>query len=167
MLESLKQFFNYSREFRIAAPQKSDYPDSLERIASSLKALLSDAETGAATDDSLIQLTTEIGTTLWRLQRRLKAEGEAADIIRRSSRDLESISDSLSQSNIEIRDHTGEKYDDGMVLKVIAFQPVPGLHQQQVLETIKPTIYYKNTLIQTGQVIVGVPEKTKNQNVSG
>ena len=72
---------------------------------------------------------------------------------------MESTSDALRQGGIDIKDHTGEKYDGGMALHVITFQPAPGLSHEQVIETIKPTIYRENKIVQMGEVIVGVPEK--------
>jgi len=45
-----------------------------------------------------------------------------------------------------------------MSLKVISFQPTPGLGRERVIETIKPTIYFKGKAIQMGEVIVGRPE---------
>jgi len=94
---------------------------------------------------------------MWRLQRRLTMGGEVPEETRRISRDLESAWDALRQGDVEIKDHTGEKYDGGMALRVIAFQPIAGLRQEQIIETIKPTIYHKDKLIRMGEVIVGVP----------
>jgi hypothetical protein len=45
-----------------------------------------------------------------------------------------------------------------MSLKVLCFQPTPGLRRERVIETIKPTIYFKGKTIQMGEVIVGKPE---------
>jgi hypothetical protein len=159
MLESLRQFINYSKDFRIEAPKSSKIDDNLENIVNLLKSRLANTELIPEKDDGLIKLTTEIGTTTWRLQRRLAVSAEASDTIKRVSRDLESVWDALNQGGIEIKDHTGEKYDGGMALNVIAFQPTPGITKEQVIETIKPTIYHKNKMVQMGQVIVGVPDK--------
>ncbi len=159
MLEGLRQFFNYTKDFRIATPKASDYHDSLEKLVNLLKSQLANVESTTDKDDSLIKLNSEIGTAAWRLQRRLATTAETADVIKKVARDLESIWDTLSQGGIEIKDQVGEKYDGGMALSVIAFQPTPGITQEQIIETIKPTIYYKNKMVQMGQVIVGVPEK--------
>ena len=32
--------------------------------------------------------------------------------------------------------------------------------QQQIIETLKPTIYHRDKIIQMGDVIVGIPEDT-------
>lgn len=159
MLENLRQFLNYSKDFRIESPKASKSDDNLEKIVDLLKSQLASTELTPEKDDGLIKMTAEIGTTAWRIQRRLTSTGESSDIIKRVSRDLESVHDALTQGGIEIKDHTGEKYDGGMALNVIAFQPSPGITKELVIETIKPTIYHKNKMVQMGQVIVGVPEK--------
>jgi hypothetical protein len=160
MMENLRQYLNYSKEFRIEAPKSSVYSNNLEKTISTIKSLLAEPKFKTAIAEDSSQLTIEIATTIWRLKRRLSTDGDASDIVRRSSRDIESMSDSLQQSEIEIKDYTGQKYDDGMALQVLAFQPIPGLNQKQIIETIKPTIFQKNKTIQVGQVIVGVPEKS-------
>jgi hypothetical protein len=48
-----------------------------------------------------------------------------------------------------------------MSLKVVAFQPTPGIGRERVIETIKPTIYFKGKAIQMGEVIVGRPDGAK------
>jgi hypothetical protein len=40
----------------------------------------------------------------------------------------------------------------------MSFQPTVGLTRDMIIETIKPTIYFKDNLVQTGEVIVGTPE---------
>lgn len=159
MLESLRQFLRYPKEFRIAPPKWPDFSGTLADMVSWLETPPDEAETHPGKEKELLSLTLEMGTAVWRLKRRLTTEGEAPEEIKRVSRDLEAIGDALRQSGIEIKDHTGEKYDGGMALRVIAFQPTPGLSQEQIIETIKPTIYRQDQILQMGEVIVGVPEK--------
>jgi hypothetical protein len=157
--ENLRQFIYYDKEFRIAAPKWTDFSEALEDMISLLKCAPPETEADSGKEEGLLNLAVEMGTTVWRLQRRLTTEGgDVTAEIRRVSRDLESAWDALKQGGIEIKDHTGERYDGHMVLRVITFQPVAGLSQDQVIETIKPTIYRKDKLIQMGEVIVGVPE---------
>jgi hypothetical protein len=158
MLETLRQLLFYPKEFRIAPPKWPDFSEAMEDMVSLLESPLSETEISSGKGKGLLNLTVEMGTAVWRLQRRLTTEGEVPEEIKRVSRDLESIGDALRQAGIEIKDHTGEKYVSGMALRVIAFQPTPDLSQEQVIETIKPTIYRKDKIIQMGEVIVGVPE---------
>ena len=51
-----------------------------------------------------------------------------------------------------IRDHTGDVYDEGQPMKVIACKPTPGLDKKRVSETLLPSIFWHNRLIQNGEV---------------
>jgi len=164
--ESLRQFIRYNKEFRIAAPKWPELAESMEDIVNFLESSSPEAKISSRKEEDLLNLAVEMGTSVWRLQRRLAIEGEVPEEIRRVLRDLESAWDALRQGGIEIKDHTGEKYVRGMALRVIEFQPTPGLTREQIMETIKPTIYRKDKLVQMGEVIVGVPEAATKQDVS-
>ena len=154
---SLKQL-KYPKEFRISAPNEPALLEVLAGMVDLLQHAPPEIERSSRKEEDLLNLLADIGTVVWRLQRRVNISGEVTEDIRRISRDLESAGDALRQGNIEIKDHTGEEYDGGMALRVIAFQATPGLSREQVIETIKPTIYFRDKIIQMGQVIVGVPE---------
>jgi len=156
MLVSVRQLL-YPRDFRIAAPNWPDFSKALEDMVSLLQPAPSEVKVSSRKEEELLNLVVDVGTVMWRLQRRLTMGSEVPEETRRISRDLESAWDALRQGDVEIKDHTGEKYDGGMALHVIAFQPIAGLQQEQVIETIKPTIYHKDKLIRMGEVIVGVP----------
>ena len=164
--ESLRQCIRYNREFRIAAPKWPELAESMEDIVNFLESSSPEARTRSRKEEELLSLAVEMGTSVWRLQRRLAVEGEVPEQIRRVLRDLESAWDALRQEGIEVKDHTGENYDGHMALRVIAFQPTPGLTREQIIETIKPTIYHKDKLVQMGEVIVGVPEDATKADTS-
>ena len=158
MLESLRQL-SYPNSFRI---DDRGWPDLSELVAG-LSILLNSNDKQPVTDDDkqedLLKLVGEIGTIIWRLQKRAAAEIDPPEKIRRVSRDIESASDILCQGDIEIRDHTDQIYDGGMGLRVIAYESMPDLSRAKIIETVKPTIHYKNKIIRIGEVIVGTPEK--------
>jgi hypothetical protein len=164
--ESLRQLIRYNKEFRIAAPKWPELAESIDDIVSFLESSSPEATTKSRKEEGLLSLAVEMGTSVWRLRRRLAMEGEVPEERRRVSRDLESAWDALGQEGIEVRDHTGEEYDGHMALRVIAFQPTPGLTREQITETIKPTIYHKDKLVQMGEVIVGVPEDASKADIS-
>jgi hypothetical protein len=66
--------------------------------------------------------------------------------------------DALKENGLEIQDHTGDPYDSGQSLKAPAFEPTPGLKEETVIDTIKPSIYLDGKMIQMGEVVVGIPE---------
>ena len=98
-------------------------------------------------------------TGLWRLRNRLLQPDAKTPVAgaERAYRHFESVWDVLSASGYKIQDHTGDLFDARMSLKVLSYEPTPGVEREQVIETIKPSIYYKGQCIQTGEVIVAVP----------
>ena len=150
--ENFKQFIDYGKEYRIAAPRWIDLSETitLEDIAGLIQSPLSSADTAPPSDDELQRFAIEMGTNFWRLQRRLIAQSEVLPEMKRMARDLESMGDALQQA--------GEYYDGHMALRVIAFQPTAGITREIITETIKPTIYRNDTIVQIGEVIVAVSE---------
>jgi hypothetical protein len=104
-------------------------------------------------------LLADLATGLWRLRRRMALlEREESGELARFRRDLEALADRLSAAGVEILDHTGEPYEPGKSLRVLTFQPTPGLERETIGETVKPTVYYQGQWLQMGEVIVATPE---------
>jgi hypothetical protein len=104
-------------------------------------------------------LLAEVATGGWRLRQRLgPSDGDlSAAECRRLRRDVEALWDVLMQAGIEVHDHCGARYEPGLGLQVLAVQPACGLDGERILETIKPTVYYRGEWLQTGEVVVGTP----------
>ena len=113
-----------------------------------------------AADDAPI-LIAKLATAAWRVQRRFAdlATGELPDALRRAVRDAEAMMELLHEHAVEVQDHTGDAYDATLSLRVAAFEPRSELEQERVLETLQPTVYYRDQRIQVGEVIVGIPER--------
>ncbi|MBC7909901.1 MAG: hypothetical protein H7Y30_05345 [Pyrinomonadaceae bacterium] len=113
----------------------------------------------------LVNLLKEMGTHLWRMRRKMvdPETGQPLGEMQRVYRYLESMWDALEQAGVVIRDHTGELVPGGGIysLKAIAFEQVPGASREFVIETIKPSIYFQNQMIQMGEVIIGTPEQMR------
>jgi hypothetical protein len=97
-------------------------------------------------------LLADLATGLWRLRRRFLDSADG-----RPLRDVDALLDRLREEGLEIQDHDGQVYDATQSLRVAAFQPMPDLKREVILETLKPTVYLRGERIQTGEVIVGVP----------
>lgn len=173
LLSSLRQLA-YPKEFRISAPVwPPDLVDTLEKLATALAAVApaNQEEQKAAADGAapkeFLSFLADLGTGLWRLRQKMVQPGtnEPLDEMRRAYRHLESTWDVLGEAGAQILDHTNEFVPEGGIyaLQVIAYQPTPGLSREQVVETIKPTIYYQDRLIQMGEVIIGTPETRDNE----
>jgi hypothetical protein len=152
MLTSLRQL-QYPEEFRIPEPP---WPKNFLEYADDIASLLQPREKH---DGEVISFLKNVGNGLWRIRNRLREVENAPKEIRSAVRFLESTWDSLTQSGVSIQDHTGEIITGGEALRIIAFEPSSRVSCDQVIETIKPTIYYRGKMVQMGEVIVGQPQK--------
>jgi hypothetical protein len=171
----------FPREFRIDPPMAD-----LDAIVSRLGALIASPAPGPvpATAEPIAappeqppappaeaeppRFLAEVCTGLWRLRQKMLQPGtdRPFEEMRRAYRHFESTWDSLEQAGVRIIDHTDGPFHSGLSLKVIAYQPTLGLSRERVIETIKPSIYFKDTSIQMGEVIVGVPETQASERES-
>jgi len=101
----------------------------------------------------------ELCTELWRLHRMVidPQTGKPKEGLKRIGRSLMAAIDILTKDCILIQDHTGMPFDSGMSLIVRSYQDFPGLIRMEVIETLKPSIYQNQKLLQIGEVIVGKP----------
>jgi hypothetical protein len=138
-------------------------PDSGDRLSSFESR--STIDVIATKHDSMIEedwakLIRQLGTELWRLQMKMVDQsGNPLEEMKRAYRHLKSALDLLADAGFEILDHIGKRYDEGMSLDVIAFQPTSNIESDTIIETIKPSIYYCGKPIQSGEVIVATPLK--------
>jgi len=153
MFEGLRQL-NYPASFRIDDPGWPNIDKLIDLISELCTA---DESRDPSPNQESHKLLGDIGTVIWRLGKRSKTEIDPAEKVRRMNRDVEAAADFIRQGDLEIKDHTGELYDGGMRIKVIEFQKMEGLNRDRIVETVKPTIYYKGKLLQLGEVIVGTP----------
>lgn len=100
-----------------------------------------------------------VATNAWRARiKMVDAEtGEPTEDMRRVYRHIEGIFNAFDELGLRTIDPTGKAYDSGMALKVISFEPTPGLSHEKISETVKPSIAWQGRLLQTGEVIVGTP----------
>lgn len=163
ILGNLRQL-KFPKEFRISSFVLS--PDWLSDLDSLVKALLSASEgereqsTGdPAEEKGHLRFLAELGTGLWRLRQKMVQPGTELPLenMQRAYRHFQATWDVLTQVGLDVRDHTGTPYDAGLSITVIAFESTPGIGREMIVETIKPTIYYKSQRIQRGEVIVGTP----------
>ena len=160
-IDNLRQWLYYPQEFRISAPEYLGLSESLEALTDLAERTSIRFPTASRKEEELLDMAADVGTLVWRIQQRLAATDELPKSLQKLSREVERTWDALTQSGIEIKDHTGGDYDGGMALRVITSEPVAGLARRQIIETLKPTIYYRDKIIQVGEVVVGVPEETE------
>lgn len=164
LLRSVRQW-RYPREFRIEAPAWNDeIQPELQRLIDALSTplpapIVFDEETYA-------HVLAEVATGMWRLREKMLQPGtdQPLEEMRRAYRSFESAWDALMEAGITMQDHTNSFFNAGMFLRVLAFQPTPGIQRETVIQTMRPSVYYKQQLIQPGEVIVGTPEEAKLQD---
>ena len=80
------------------------------------------------------------------------------EILTRVTSDIGRIWNALVDDlGLEIKDHTQEVFDYGLPLKIVTTRPTAGISKERVVETIKPTIRWRNRMIQVGEVIIETP----------
>lgn len=159
MINKLKQL-RYPKEFRITA--EGLHFEAIEKLKELINLLSTSSEPPQETGSEKIkELYASLSIGAWRLKKKMIDPQTQHPLgeMSRAFRHLESILDTLEKEGIEIKDHDNMPFDSGLSLKVLTFQPTPGLKKEMIIETIKPSVYYKDERIVMGEVIVGSPEK--------
>ena len=108
------------------------------------------------------ELVSSLAIELWRLEKRIemnkinsqadpgKNENPIADQVQR-------IRDVFKKHDIETHEYTGVSYNDGLSLKVLHVEEMDSIPagKMQVIETVKPSVYFKSKIIFHGEVIIG------------
>jgi len=136
----------------------------LEEIVHNRQAMPSTLQRGAgavpcAIPENVTKAIAAIATNAWRAKVKMMdaSSGEVRDDMKRVYRHIESIFQAFQDMGLEVKDHTGDPFDYGLPLHVVTTQPTPGLTKERVLETIKPTIYWQNQVLQRGEVVIATP----------
>jgi hypothetical protein len=152
MLEDLRQF-SFPPPFRI---EPASVP---EQMQGALERLAEGKGLGAAPDEST-KLLVALATEVFRLRQKMLKPGspEPQEEMRRAWRHVEAVWDLFHQAEYEIQDLTGKRFEIGLELTVVAYQPTPGIDRETIIETLRPSIYHRGIQIQRGEVVVGKPE---------
>jgi hypothetical protein len=115
------------------------------------------AEAGVPTD--YLKALVSIATNAWRAKIKMvdATTGQVREEMKRVDRHIEAIYRSLAEVGVVIRDHTGDAYDEGQPMKVVASKPTPGLDKERVSETLLPSIFWNNRLLQNGEIVIATP----------
>lgn len=161
LLRNVRQW-RYPREFRIEAPAwDEEIQPQLQRLVDALSTPVPPPV--VFDQESYAHVLADVATELWRLRERMIQPGTDQPLaeMRRAYRSFESAWDTLMEAGISIEEHTNSPFVAGMPLRVLAFQPTPGIAREMVIQTLRPSVYYKQQLIQEGEVIVGTPDDAK------
>ncbi|MFC8798482.1 hypothetical protein ACFT2C_12180 [Promicromonospora sp. NPDC057138] len=171
---SLAAWFRQRRfpaEFRILPPAELPHalPDALPddlppaEVPDALPDDLSDVvPDGQPVDDLPDDVVADLVTEIWRARNKVGGPGADQDpprAVRWANRYLGAAADRLARAGIEAHGHDGLRFDVGMDLRVLAYQDDPGVTEETVVETVRPSVRRAGRVIQEGEVIVAVPEK--------
>lgn len=98
----------------------------------------------------------EFGIDFWRMEQRMNKIAKALpkeqkEILENS---LQKVKRFLDKNDIEIVDHTGQKYSEGMNLEILAVEKDDSIKKTIIKETKEPTILHKGQVVHIGKVIV-------------
>jgi hypothetical protein len=130
-----------------------------EQVAGKPEVLRHDGSSRYAMPPGVLRAIADIATQVWKAKVKMTqgTSGEVREEMKRVYRHIEGVLDSLQDIGLEVKGHTGDAFDYGLPLKVVATQPTPGITRESVLETIRPTIYWQKQIIQMGEVVIATP----------
>ena len=120
-----------------------------------LAVLLNELIKGPPPDDgSLHRRYADLATGWWRIWRKCLQPGteRPLDEMKKIFNFVESLREALGELGLEIIDHTSKEIPPGLALEVLGYQERPGLKRDRVLDTVRPTVYCHDKLIQVGRV---------------
>ena len=108
---------------------------------------------------ALIKGLVAIANTYFRAKKKMvdPTSGEPHESMARVYKDVDRIGRHLIEMGFEIKDHTGDAYDDGQPMKVITSNPRPEATRKYVLETLTPTIFWNDRIIQHAEIEIVMP----------
>lgn len=117
----------------------------------------------AALPENLKHSLCALVTHVWRAKAKLvdSATGEPKEETRRAYRHVEAAIETFTQMELTMSDWIDQPYDPGLPVKVLTFQPMAGLMRDTVVEAVRPTVIWKDQLLQLGEVVVGIPAQTE------
>jgi hypothetical protein len=153
----------YPKAFRITSSDVTYARRSEDVLTSALisRAVHASGDIGHTSVDARIdrELLIDLCVTVWSARKRMLVPGSDAPETeyRRLFVPIREAWTKLADRGIEIIDHDGQPYDPGLSLEVRSIQPSPGLTEETVIRTVKPTIHWGDQRLQMGVVEIGAP----------
>lgn len=163
-LRSVLGQLRHPPEFRIPRPTlEPDQADWVSAVLAEVEAAEALAQRARAPQGPGTEALLGAAIGIWRALRKLdQGSGQgtgalsAADL-RQVRRQVHASRQALAGDGLEIQEHDGMPFDAGQSLEALVIQDEPGLDRETVLETVRPSVYFRGERIQMGQVIVGRP----------
>ena len=103
-----------------------------------------------------VEALVELAVEVWRIEQRLaKAASGLPDIQRKGlESSVQKLKRYLEKYDIEIRDYTNQKFNDGLNLDVLSVEKDPAIAEPIVKETVEPTIMCKGQVVKKAKIIL-------------
>lgn len=143
-------------------PQQSVITEIVASIAATRPAPAQPEVRAATPSDAktdYFNMLVAVATNVWRARNELRNAqmGQFSEEMKQFECHVDAIYQSLAEFGIEVHDHTGNEYDERQPLVVVNTIPTPGLDTMRVYETLLPSVYWNNRLLQNGEVNVATP----------
>jgi hypothetical protein len=115
------------------------------------------------------RLLAEVVVGLWRARAKMTdaSTGEPRAEFRHAYLHVQAVWDVLAGAGVEAQGHDGTAYDPGLSITAVAFRPVPGLAREEIVETLRPTVYLSGRMLAQGEVVVGTPAPRRESGQDG
>lgn len=77
--------------------------------------------------------------------------------MRKIANALEAIKQSIGELGIRIKDRCNEDFHPGLPDQVVTEEPREGISKERIIRTIRPTIFWNQTMVQRGEIDIAVP----------
>jgi hypothetical protein len=140
--------------------------EELSRIRSEILGIRKDIQYSVAPRFLEISIETndlvELAIEFWRMEHKIsRISSTLAEDQRESlNSSMNKLKRYLDKNDIEIVDHTNQKYSDGENLEILAVEKDPNASDTIIKETKEPTILHKGEVIHLGKVIISSKEDT-------
>ena len=103
-----------------------------------------------------VEALVELAIEVWRIEQRLaKAAPGLPDVQRKGlESSVQKLKRYLEKYEIEIRDYTNQKFNDGLNLDVLSVEKDPAIVEPIVKETVEPTIMCKGQIVKKAKIIL-------------
>jgi hypothetical protein len=153
-------------------PDMGEIRDAVENLVMQLQ---HDQQNGDKGNDFMIsgkaaEQFLSLITYVWRIKERAfdrhsneAKESLSSEEVKKICRYVDQMVGIINSLGFEIKDRIGEPFNYGLPESVIATKPQPGITQETVIETVLPTIYFKEKPIQRGEIIIASPENQETK----
>lgn len=117
------------------------------------------AATSSEAKTDYFRMLVAVATNVWRARNEMITlqTVQFSEELKQLETQIEAIYLSLTEFGIVVHDHTGNEYDESQQLLVHNTKPTPGLDTNRVCETLLPSVYWNNRLLQIGEVNIATP----------